>query len=104
VGAEHRSMAFEFTSELYRWAARTDSWFFLDLPTDVADAITAMPLVPGGFGSVKVEVSVGHVTWRTSVFPDDKRGTFVLPVKKEVRARNGLVAGSRVDVTLEVLR
>ena len=96
-------MAFEFTAELYEWAAR-DNWFFVALPLDVSDAITAMPLVPGGFGSVKVEATVGHVTWRTSVFPDDGRGTFVLPIKKEVRARNSLVAGSPVDVTLEIVR
>ena len=96
-------MPFEFTSELYEWAAR-DNWFFVDLPFPVSDAITAMPLVPGGFGSVKVEVTVGHVTWRTSVFPDDKRGTFVLPIKKEVRARNSLVAGSAVEVSLEIVR
>ena len=96
-------MAFEFTSELYEWSAR-DNWFFVDLPFQISDAITAMPLVPGGFGSVKVEATVGHVTWRTSVFPDDKRGTFVLPIKKEVRLRNSLVGGSKVDVSLEVVR
>ncbi|HEY0249847.1 MAG TPA: DUF1905 domain-containing protein [Gryllotalpicola sp.] len=96
-------MAFEFTSELYEWSAR-DNWFFVALPFVVSDAITALPLIPAGFGSVKVEATVGHVTWRTSVFPDDKRNTFVLPIKKEVRARNGLVAGARVDVSLEILR
>jgi len=96
-------MPFEFTSELYEWSAR-DNWFFVDLPFQVSDAITALPLVPGGFGSVKVEATVGHVTWRTSVFPDDKRGTFVLPIKKEVRTRNSLVTGSQVEVSLEILR
>lgn len=96
-------MSFEFTAELYEWSAR-DNWFFVALPFAVSDAITALPLTPGGFGSVKVEVTVGHVTWQTSVFPDDGRGTFVLPIKKEVRARNSLTAGSPVDVTLEVVR
>ncbi|GAA4162806.1 DUF1905 domain-containing protein [Gryllotalpicola daejeonensis] len=96
-------MPYEFTSELYEWSVRSN-WFFVDLPTGVSDEITALPLIPGGFGSVKVEATVGHVTWRTSVFPDDKRGTFVLPIKKEVRARNSLVAGSPVEVTLEVVR
>ncbi|WP_022882446.1 DUF1905 domain-containing protein [Gryllotalpicola ginsengisoli] len=96
-------MPYEFTAELYEWSAR-DNWFFMALPTEVSDAITALPIIPGGWGSVKVEATVGHVTWNTSVFPDDKRGTFVLPVKKEVRARNHLVAGSPVEVSLEVVR
>ncbi|MFC4244061.1 DUF1905 domain-containing protein [Gryllotalpicola reticulitermitis] len=96
-------MPFEFTAELYEWSAR-DNWFFVALPFAVSDAITAMPLVPGGFGSHKVEATVGHVTWQTSIFPDDARGTFVLPIKKDVRTRNRLVPGGPVDVSLELVR
>lgn len=96
-------MSYEFTAELYEWAAR-DNWFFVALPLALSDEITALPLVPGGFGSVKVEVTVGHVTCQTSIFPDDGRGTFVLPIKKQVRVRNALAPGSPVDVTLDVVR
>jgi hypothetical protein len=96
-------MPYEFTAELYEWEAR-DNWFFVALPLALSDEITALPLVPGGFGSVKVEATVGHVTWQTSIFPDDGRGTFVLPIKKDVRVRNSLVPGGPVDVSLEVVR
>ena len=96
-------MPYEFSAELYEWEAR-ENWFFVALPLGVSDEIRALPLVPGGFGSVKVEATVGHVTWQTSIFPDDGRGTFVLPIKKDVRVRNRLVPGGPVDVTLEIVR
>jgi hypothetical protein len=50
---------------------------------------------------VKVKVTIGSSTWSTSVFPDAKRGTFVLPVKKPVRQAEGIEAGDRVKVALD---
>lgn len=79
------------------------SWHFLTLPGDVADDVALEAGPRGGFGSVRVEVSIGSSTWRTSLFPDSKSGTFVLPVKKPVRQANGLQAGDTCEVRLEVV-
>lgn len=80
------------------------AWYFLSLPGDVADAIEAEHGDrAAGFGSVRVEVTVGTTTWRTSVFPDRARETYVLPVKKEVRRAEGIDDGSRVEVALAVI-
>jgi len=48
-------------------------------------------------------VTVGGSTWSTSVFPDTKRGSYLLPVKKAVRTAEGVGDGDDVDVSLEVL-
>jgi hypothetical protein len=80
------------------------AWFFLSLPGEVADAIEVEHGDrAAGFGSVRVEVTVGATTWRTSVFPDRARETYVLPVKKAVRVAEGIDDGTRVDVTLAVV-
>jgi hypothetical protein len=47
-------------------------------------------------------VTVGTTTWRTSVFPDSRRKTFVLPVKKAVRATEKLEDGEVAAYTLTV--
>lgn len=52
---------------------------------------------------VRVEVTIGASTWRTSLFPDGRRGTYVLPVKRAVRTAEGLAAGSPADVELRLL-
>ena len=43
------------------------------------------------------------MTWRTSIFPDNKRGTYLLPVKKQVRTAEGLTDGSVCSVDLAVV-
>lgn len=100
-------MRFHFTSPLWIWPANA-SWYFVTLPRDQADELRffsseAMSGVKRGFGSVKVEVIIGETTWKTSVFPDKKSHSFVLPVKKEVRRQEGLAAGDDVTVTLRPL-
>lgn len=95
---------FQFHAELWEYGGDA-SWFFLSLPTDVADAISdEVDVRPQrrGFGAVKVIVSIGSTAWSTSVFPDTKLGTYVLPVKKAVRRAEGLDAGSRVKVVLDL--
>ena len=96
---------YDFTAELYVWQARrTDRWTFVNLPTDVADEVLERGAgVARGFGSLRVRVSVGTSVWTTSIFPDDKAGTYVLPVKKAVRTAQGVDAGDRVGVRLELL-
>ncbi|EON22606.1 MULTISPECIES: DUF1905 domain-containing protein [Nocardioides] len=76
---------------------------FLTLPADVAEDVAFEAGPRGGFGSVRVEVTVGRSTWRTSLFPDSKAGTFVLPMKKPVRLANDLHAGDTCEVRLTLV-
>ncbi len=98
-------MTVEFTGELWQWDARqADSWVFVALPPEVADdVLEAGAHVTRGFGSLRVEVTVGGTTWRTSVFPDAHRRTFVLPLKRAVRHAEGLSVGDRAHVRLRLV-
>lgn len=80
------------------------SWHFVTLPADVAADVALEAGPRHGFGSVRVQVCLGATTWRTSLFPDAATGSFVLPVKRQVRESEGLDAGSACEVRLEVLR
>lgn len=94
---------YEFDAVLYRWAARSDSWIFVNLPEDAADEIEDLAPQPRrGFGAVKVEARIGTTIWRTSIFPSKEAATFVLPVKGPVLRPRGLGEGDtvRVSVTL----
>lgn len=78
------------------------SWHFLTLPAELSEDLTLEAGPRKGFGSVRVEVSIGSTTWHTSLFPDAAAGTFVLPVKKQVRQAEGLRAGVTCEVKLDV--
>lgn len=90
---------FQFTSDLWRYQGEAP-WHFVTLPHQVADDLDAIEAERAGFGSIPVEVTVGSSTWKTSLFPDTKTGSFVLPIKKEIREREGLEVDASVDVRL----
>lgn len=97
-------MYYEFDTVLWVWDARkADTWTFVSLPTEIADEVLDLVGSRRGFGAVRVEVTVGGSVWRTSIFPDSKAKTYVLPVKKAVRKSEGIGAGDTVHVRLEVL-
>jgi hypothetical protein len=93
----------KLTAQLWMWSGESATWYFLTIPDDLSSEIRAESLLRrGGFGSVRVEVTVDDVTWRTSVFPQ-KNGGYVLPVKADVRRRPNIAAGDEVTAKLELL-
>lgn len=97
------SAEFSFEADLYEWDG-PQSWVFAGLPEDLADVIDEVHGPTGrGFGSRRVEAVLGGQVWRTSIFPDSARGTYVLPVKKDVRRKAGVDAGDHVEIDLSVL-
>jgi hypothetical protein len=93
------------TSLLWMWKGSDAAgrWYFITIPEEQSDEIRAEAFAgPRGFGSVKVEASIGDVTWRTSVFPLNSGG-YLLPVKKEVRCSADIAAGDEVTVSLKLL-
>jgi hypothetical protein len=95
-------MDFSFEAPLWRWPGES-AWHFVSLPEPVSDEIDDHHAGTRAFGSVKVEVRVGSTAWSTSLFPDTKSGTYLLPIKKQVRTREGLDEGDLVAVQLSTV-
>lgn len=97
-------MIAEFTFAAELWGGSPEmSWVFASVPDEIADEIAELIPKQAGFGSVRVEVAVGTEAWRTSLFPDKRRGTYVLPVKKAVRTSVGVDVGDVITVHLQVI-
>ena len=89
-----------FTAPL--WLHEGGSWVFVTVPEEIAEEIRMMAGPPRGFGSVRVEVTLGATTWRTSVFPDKR--CYVLPMKKAVRSAEEVDVDDPVEISLVVLQ
>ncbi len=89
-----------FVIEAVLWKySSTAAWYFLTLPPAVAEHIR--PLAPKvGFRSVRVKATVGQTTWKTSLFPDTKSNSYLLPMKADVRRREVLNEADEVVVFL----
>jgi hypothetical protein len=95
-------MRIAFTSEIWRWDARREDWFFATVPAELSADIGELPREPRGFGAVKVRVRIGGSEWLTSIFPGGD-GTYALPLKKAVRDAEGLEFPGTCAVELEVV-
>ncbi|GAB3611475.1 DUF1905 domain-containing protein [Humibacter ginsengiterrae] len=91
---------YEFESTLFPWEARRELWVFARLPLEVSEEIHDAPHPPAGFNSVKVEATLGSSRWSTSIFPEGD-GTYVLAIKKSIRAREGVDVGDTVRMAVE---
>ena len=88
-----------FSAEVWRHSGMSGSWYFLTLPPDAADEIRATT-EHRGFGSVRVRATIGTTSWETSVFPDTRSGSYLLPVKAAVRRAQDLDDGDVARVTV----
>lgn len=95
-----------FTGKVWKYAGKA-AWYFVTLPEELADEIKALKSLhigySGGFGSIKVSATIGVSQWETSVFPDKKSGSYLLPLKKSVREANLLEDGSSITIKLVMI-
>ena len=92
-----------FSAPLLLWSSERASWHFITVPEEQSLEIRGESFASrGGFGSVKVEATINGVSWRTSVFRQ-KEGTYLLPVKADVRRRAAIAAGDVIAVSLELV-
>ena len=92
---------FSFTAKMWVYQGK-GAWHFVTLPQTAADEIRFFNSHAKGFMPNAVVVTIGGTTWKTSVFPDSKSGSFVLAIKKDVRQAEKLEAGVGVEVKLKV--
>jgi Domain of unknown function (DUF1905) len=89
-----------FSAELFEWRGPAP-FIWLALPGDVCDDIRAESAETSyGWGAIPVCARIGCTEWETSLLPRD--GGYVLPVKKVVRAHEGLAEGDSVVVAMSV--
>lgn len=91
-------MEFTFESEVIYWRGPAP-FFYAPMPTEAAQEVRrASKLVSYGWGVIPVEVTIGDITFTTSLFPKD--GTYLVPLKDAVRKPSGITAGDTVHIEL----
>ena len=89
-------MEWDFEAEVWLW--KSDARVALShASTGCSDEIEDMPMSRGGFGSIRVEVTIGSSTWGTSIFPSKEMSSFLLPLKKPGACCRRAGCGGRVS-------
>jgi hypothetical protein len=55
-----------------------------------------------GWGSLPVSATIGKTTWDTSIFPDKRSGSYLLPLKAKVRKAEKISDDSKVTFTIRL--
>lgn len=98
--------SFSFTATIWLYDGKA-AWHFVTLPTQTAHDIKMLTkddiLPKRGFGSVKVRVSCRGISWDTSLFPDSKSGSYLLPISKNIRIKTALSGGDEAEFKIILL-
>jgi hypothetical protein len=90
-----------FSAPVRLYSTAKAAWHFVGLPANAATTLTRRAKGhTRGWGSIRVTAQIGTTRWETSVFPDSKDKTYLLPLKADVRRKENIGAGDVVSVTL----
>lgn len=80
------------------------AWHFVTIPKIISNEIKVRysDLIRG-WGSLRVNVTVGKTQWATSIFFDKESSCYILPIKAAIRKAEGVVADRDVTLLLEIL-
>ncbi len=93
---------YTFKAKVWIYAGPTP-WHFVTLPKKLAAEIRMFHgQLKKNFGSIGVEATIGKTRWKTSIFSDTKSGSFVLPLKADVRKKEQIEAEKSIQVTLNI--
>lgn len=96
------SNRYKIRSKVFKYPGMA-AWYFIGVPKKQAEEIRKHHGSNArGWGSLPVQVTLGKTNWRTSIFPDKKSGTYLLPVKADVRKKEAIDDGDAVTFTIEV--
>jgi hypothetical protein len=92
---------FSFSEKLWKYSGEKAAWYFLTFDKVFSERVRAIAGKRTGWGQIKVEVTVGGMTWATSLFPG-KEGVLVVPIKASVRKVEKLEKGSTVKGSFKI--
>jgi len=109
------ALSIHFTAAVWRYESK-GGWYFVSLPEEDSARIREMfKSQEQGWGRLKVEARFGLTgstslptspfqlpTFKTAIWFDTKRNTYLLPIKAEIRNVAGIEEGDEVDVTVRI--
>jgi hypothetical protein len=89
--------------KVWIYPGATAAWHFVYVPKkESASLATLYKNVRRGFGSLKVQVTVGKTTWETSIFKDNRSQAYLLPLKKQIRDKEDIHQGDTIQYKLVI--
>ena len=94
------TIRYDFAARLWQHSA-PGGWHFVSLPQDLSNEIRRhLGHEEEGWGRLKAVAKTGNTQWKTAIWFDTKRQTYLLPVKSEIRKKEQILPNAQIHVTL----
>lgn len=78
-------------------------WHFISIPKKQAEEIRKnFGSRHRGWSSLPVIVQIGKTIWKTSIFYERRSGTYILPLKSEVRKKEDIFKGDKISFLIQI--
>ncbi len=95
---------YTFTAKVWLYPGENANWHFVTVPKaqgmEISERFGAHRR---GFGSLRVEVTIGGTVWHTSIFPDRLSKSYMLPIKAKVRKIEDIEIDDTVECTIRII-
>lgn len=89
---------YDFSAEMWRHSS-AGGWHFVSLPSEVSKEIREhLKWQEEGWGRMKAYAQIGELMWGTSIWFDAKKGTYILPLKAEIRNKLNLKFKQKIKI------
>lgn len=93
---------YEFRAEVWRHDS-SGGWYFVTIPEPVSKEIRLLfGELEEGWGRLKANATIGESNWDCAIWYDSKREPYILPLKVEIRKKEGVDSGNSVTVQLKI--
>ena len=76
-------------------------WYFISLPETISKEIREnLKWQEEGWGRMKASAEIGECKWDTAIWFDTKRGTYILPIKAEIRKKSNLQINKKFKMNI----
>jgi hypothetical protein len=82
---------YQFSAKVWLWPGDVP-WHFVSIPDDISLKIRS----ENKGAMVKVCSTIGDTSWNGSLFWSKNSNRYIMPIKKEVRNKEGIFAGEEV--------
>jgi Domain of unknown function (DUF1905) len=104
VKPQKAKVKYTMTEKVFLYPGESGNWHFVPITKKIGQEIRQnFGKSRRGFGAVKVEVTIGKTIWLTSMFPDKYSGSYILPLKAQIRKNEEIYAEDKIKFTIKLV-
>lgn len=94
------SVTVRFSAKVWVYPGK-GGWHFLTLTSAASKEVRS--LVQGtSWGMIPVLAEIGDTKWKTSIFPEKDSPQYVLPLKADIRKKEGILPDQKINASVTI--